>query len=283
MLANFKIPSPLLLKRILAVMTVLFAVAWLMSVVEMFMEHSGVNYQEKDRFVNRHLYRVSDLFFDSSGKVVQGKKGKQDSLSSGSSTDVMPLTSWSLTALYHEGDEGFAVVEVSGKSHFLNLKETLLGYTLSSIKDKSAFLNRGGKHYKLTLDIKNRIFEHKNEPIKDLAPEKLNVASLQKGVLSRADINRRMKQPDLIWKDIKISIYRKGGDIAGFIVRSVKHNSIFHHLGLKRGDIIISADGNTLNSLERVQELYKNIDKMTSLVLGVKRAGKIEELTYEIK
>jgi type II secretion system protein C len=275
--------SPLHLRRVLWLLTSFFIVAWLMSILEMFLPHTGVNYQQKDHFVNRHLYRISALFFEPVKAVAQ----TQDSSTANQATtkeEAIPLTAWTLTALYHEGNEGFAIVKVSGKTHYLNIGETHLGYTLDSIEDKSAFLKKGGKHYKLSLDIDTKMrVETKRAPSRALPPEKLNVKSLQEGVVSRAEIDRRLKRPDLIWKDIKISIYRKGGDIAGFIVRSVKHDSIFHHLGLKRGDIIVSANGNQLDSLEGVQELYKNIDKMTSLALGVKRAGKIEELTYEIK
>lgn len=249
-----------------------FLLAWLLSMVELFLAHTGVNYQQKNTFVNRHLYRISPLFFEQ--KVVGHSRVSQSATQS-----YATLGSWKLQALYKEGDLGFAVVLISGKTHFVNKLESLQGYTLKEIEDKRAYFFRGGQMYKLSLDtLESRVdtfIQEKEEP--------LNIKRLQSGVVTRSELNSRIKNPRLIWSDISISIYRKGGEIKGFFVKSVKHGSIFSHLGLKRGDIIVSANGETLDSLEKVQTLYTNIDKIHALVIGVKRSNKIEELRYEIK
>lgn len=249
-----------------------FLLAWLFSVVELFLSHTGVNYQQKDGFINRHLYRISSLFYEQ-------KLSAQKSVVKSATQNYATLGSWKLQALYEEGEAGFAVVLISGKTYFINKSETLQGYTLQRIEDKSAYFLRHGKVYKLSLDT----IGSKLDAFVESTAKPLDIKQLNEGIVSRKEINRRIKNPRLIWSDISISIFRKRGQFKGFVVRNVKKGSIFDHLGLKRSDIIVSANGEILDSLEKVQTLYTNIDKIDSLVIGIERSDKIEELRYEIK
>jgi len=252
-----------------------FALAWLLTVIELFLAHTGVNYESKDAFVNRHLYKLSGLFYETRAL------NQERTVSKSSGATYANLNSWSLQALYHEDNGGFAVVVISGKTHFINQSEMLQGYKLDKVEDKKAYFSRQGQRYQLSLDTE--ILEAKEEPKETVVAEPLNISDLKSGIVSRTEINRRMKDPKLIWSEIKISIYKKDNIIKGFVVRSVKHNSVFHHLGLKRGDIIVTVNGEPLDTLEKVQSLYKNITEVDALVVGVKRSGKLKELRYEIR
>ncbi len=260
-------------------LVLLFGLGGLVSFSELFLAHTGVNYEKKSNFINRHLYRVSGLFYQQASFISQNSTASSQT----QTIQASPLTSWSLQALYQEGKDGFAIVLVSGKAHFLNIGESLEGYNFYKIEDKTAYFRRSGKTYKLSLALSGNVEIINVKEDKPLGKEHINIDALQSGIVSRDLISRRIKQPHLIWKDIKISIYKAKGEIKGFIVRSVAHNSVFHHMGLRRGDIIVSANGETFNSIEQVQDLYKNIDKIHSVVLGVKRSGKIKEISYEIR
>ena len=245
---------------------------WILSMVELFLAHTGVNYISKDAFVNRHLYRISGLFFDKQSTV-------KSAVSKTSTQSYATLNNWKLQALYEEGKRGFAVVLISGKTHFINQSETLQGYTLNSIEAKSAYFMRNGKRFKLSLDTVGS----KIKQVLQTASEELNVQELHSGIITREEINKRIQNPKLIWSEINISVFIQRSKFKGFVVRNVKKGSIFEHLGLRRSDIIVSANGEPLDSIEKVQTLYKNVDNISALVLGVQRNDKIEELRYEIK
>ena len=260
-------------QRIILGSLILVAVlGWLLSVTELFLAHSGVNYVAKDTFVNRHLYRISGLFYEheKAGRVLKTKTATQS---------YATLNAWKLQAVYQEENRGFAVVVIANKSYFVNLSESLQGYTLEKIESKSAYFLRNGKRFKLSLDTVGS----KVDAMIQSEPSDLNIKELNAGIITRKEVNRRINNPKLIWSEINISVFIQRSQFKGFVVRNVKKGSIFEHLGLKRSDIIVSANGEPLDSIEKVQTLYKNIDNINALVLGVQRDDQIEELKYEIK
>lgn len=249
------------------------AIASFFSVVELFLAHTGVNYEAKESFVNRHLYRLSGLFYK------DGQTSSQAGMVQSSTQSYTILKSWSLQALYKEKNGGFAIVLIAGKTHFVNVGENLQGYLLEKLDDKVAYFTRAGKRYKLTLNMVASALQS----VDTQSDEVLDKAQLRLGIVTRKEVNKRVSNPRLIWSEIKISPYRSGGVMRGYVIRDVKKGSIFEHLGLKRSDLIVSANGEALDSDEKVIHLYKNIDKINALVLGVERDDKVEELSFEIK
>lgn len=75
---------------------------------------------------------------------------------------------------------------------------------------------------------------------------------------------------------------REGRKIKGFKVNFVKRGSDFSKLGLKRGDIIKSLNGEELTDYNRAFEFYKNIDTVENLTLTIQRGQEEMELNYEI-
>jgi len=53
-------------------------------------------------------------------------------------------------------------------------------------------------------------------------------------------------------------------------------------LGLQRGDIILKANGVALTSYNAAFKFYKNINKLETLSLLIKRGNEEKELIYEI-
>ncbi len=260
--------------RLFMFITIFFiAIAWLSALIELFLPHTGVHYVANEQFVNRPLYRISQLFYQSSSSI----KGAQKQQSTQQS--YATLRSWTLQALYEEKSGGFAIVLVGGKTHFINVGEAFQGYTFEKIEDKTAYFIRSGQRYKLTLNMVSRSFT--SDVVN--AYSTVDRGNVKHVTIKREEINRRIADPKLIWSEIRISPYMSGGIFKGYVLRSVKKGSIFERMGLKRSDLILSANGEALDSNEKVINLYKNIDKIEALVLGIQRDDQVEEISFEIK
>jgi type II secretory pathway component PulC len=86
-------------------------------------------------------------------------------------------------------------------------------------------------------------------------------------------------------EDQKISATKESAQnhTAGYRLSDIKPGSVYEKMGLKNGDMIIEVNGkpatqkNVLNVLNLSQEAGK------TLVLKIKRDGKIQNLQYDIK
>jgi len=101
-------------------------------------------------------------------------------------------------------------------------------------------------------------------------------------IVDRSLVEHYSKNMDQIMKDIGISDQKEGKDLKGFRVTFVRKNSHFSKLGLRRGDVIKSINGQEITSYNAAMNVYKNIDKMDGLSITITRGKKEMELEYEI-
>lgn len=263
-----RLPKHLLIKLVLMLLSALL----ISEILRLFLPQAGRSYQNHDPFIARHYYRFSDAFFNM-------KQSSNLPHSAQREKSYTPLTEWSLKALYHEGKRGFIVALIQGKKHFISLGESLNGYRLVNIHKKEAILQRNGVEYALSLKVQSpQSIQNSAQSI-----EKANIQELKQGIVRRTDINNYMADPRSIWENISITLGREHGKIVGFYVKYVKPQSVFDHLGLKSGDIIVEANGVEMKSIRAAQNLYKHIDEIDQLSLKVKRNQEIKELHYEIR
>jgi len=84
---------------------------------------------------------------------------------------------------------------------------------------------------------------------------------------------------------IKISVslkVKKGNALQGFRVSFVRKGSEFEKLGVRRGDVIKSINGEKIDSYNAAFGVYKNITNINNLSLVVERGKEEVELEYEV-
>ena len=277
-LQKIPVPQERVIRTLFIVFIGTFSIALFFQITKLFLPATGVHYVNDSHFVARHLYRLSDAFYLNDTSATQA----QSTSRSGAKKAYTPLTAWKVQAMFSEGDIGFIVVQIKGKTHFINLNESYDGYTLIRIDHQEAILKRNGKEYALSLALSDKKIGLESTPIEEVSDE-VDVAKLQEGIVQRKDINNFMEDPKRIWQNIKIRPYKVQNKLAGFLVRYVKKNSVFDHLGLKSGDIILSANGIGFTSMQQAQDLYTNMDNIDNISVSIRRRGKIKELNYEIQ
>jgi general secretion pathway protein C len=188
-----------------------------------------------------------------------------------------------LTGVYQGPRHRLAVITRGSQSFVVHEGETVLGYRIDTVGERSISLSRESKEYRLELPLskgigskgtaKRRRAEVREEIIDDEGNK----------LVPRVIIERYAKDPKEIWKEIGIDPYKKGELLQGFKVRFVRRGSDFAKLGLKQGDIIVGINGEPLVDYSTPMELMKNIDTLEELTLQIKRGNEELEIDYEIR
>ena len=72
-------------------------------------------------------------------------------------------------------------------------------------------------------------------------------------------------------------------DGKGLLVTDIKPNSIFRRMGLRTGDVLTSAGGNPITSVEDAYKLYEGIKSADTVKLEIMRRGRPTVIEYNIK
>ena len=81
----------------------------------------------------------------------------------------------------------------------------------------------------------------------------------------------------------RIVPYYEGGAAKGFRLQGLKSGGMFSAIGIRNGDVILSVNGNPIDSPQKALDIYQNMMTQSSVNLTVLRRGKEEQLTYSIQ
>ena len=101
-------------------------------------------------------------------------------------------------------------------------------------------------------------------------------------IIDKSLIDHYAANMDDIYKNIGIKEIKKGGKIEGFSISFVRKGSPFAKLGVKRGDVIKSINGQKIDSYNAAFGVYKNISNIDNLTLVIQRGKEEMELEYEV-
>ncbi len=202
------------------------------------------------------------------------------------------IKSIKLLAIYSSQNRVVITVSKKDKTSVLVRGDQIDGYVLDAATAQEAIFLRDGKSYRIRLteaaeDLKGKssvryISDKPTKPENKAAPKGEIIEADGLTILDRSILDHYSKNMDDIWKNIGIKEVKEGDKIKGFKVNFVKRGSDFGKLGLRRGDVIKSINGQELNTYNSAFEIYKNIDTMDELTLKIMRGKEEMELEYEI-
>ncbi len=205
---------------------------------------------------------------------------------------ISDIDSFKLLAIYHDKNHIVITLSRDGKSSVLVKGDTIDGYVLDDATATEAIFLRNGRSYRIELidstekilqDTVHQNTDNKSEVSKNqAAPQGEIVDTGGSKLVDRTLLDHYRKNMGDIWQNIGIAEIKEGNTIKGFRVNFVKHGSDFSKLGLRRGDVIKSINGQELNSYQGAFDVYKNIDTMEGLTLSIEREKEVLELKYEI-
>jgi general secretion pathway protein C len=181
------------------------------------------------------------------------------------------------------GDPSFARVTIRDKaavSEEYSIGEEIGSYKIRAIEQYYVLLRRGKLNLKVLIgetiaQAKERV---KDKDTVEEAQQLTSSQTIQK-VLSREDVNRKLKDPNVIYKDARFGPHLVDGKIEGYKLYQVARSHIFYSLGARGGDIIKRVNGMPLNETEKMLEIWGSVKSASKITVDIDRKGKI--ITYE--
>ena len=106
-----------------------------------------------------------------------------------------------------------------------------------------------------------------------------NTYSIDRSILREVATNSKLLQEQAP----RVAPYYEGGKPRGFRLQGLKSSGIFSAIGIRNGDVIVSVNGNPVDSPQRALDLYQNLMTQPSLSVTVLRRGKEETMSYAVK
>ena len=212
---------------------------------------------------------------------------KRQQIITGSIKDI------TLKAVYNSEDTTVVTIEHKRKTKILGRGDVVNGFTLSGGGSNYATFSKDSKTYQVDLlkrknssktssSIKSSISMKKPDNVASQKVEGDIVDAGDHRIVDRSLLTHYANNMDDIYKNIGIAEIKDGSNVKGFKITFVKRGSPFAKLGVKRGDIIKSMNGQEINSYNAAFETYKNIGNVENLTLVIQRGKEEMELEYEI-
>lgn len=192
-----------------------------------------------------------------------------------------------LKAIYSTQSNGGWIIiseNSSSKTYILSIGDTFKNYKLKLIYNNYVIFTKDNKEYKLAIKADNKKANYTIKNIENETPINNQITqSDNEFTIERKLINNYSQNISKIWKEINIQDYKIDGKLNGFKIRSIASKSIFHSLGLKKGDIIKKVNNIDLKSYSNAFSIYKKLNNTTNLNFTILRNNEEVELEYEIK
>jgi general secretion pathway protein C len=198
-----------------------------------------------------------------------------------------------LLGVYSAPDVTVVTIKYKGKTKVLGRGDAVNGFTLEGAGNDFATFSKNGKMYRVDLIKPKRkgsgsiesVPTPKTDHKADSGGNEDEGEIIDVGdhkIVERSLFDHYVTHMDDIYKNIGIKEIKKGGKIEGFKITFVKRGSPFAKLGVQRGDIIKSVNGQELTSYNAAMEVYRSMNDVQNITLEIQRGDQKMELEYEI-
>lgn len=94
-------------------------------------------------------------------------------------------------------------------------------------------------------------------------------------------VQEAMSQPDKLYSQVRAIPYTENGKNAGFKFFKVSNKSIFHQLGIRRGDVVKTVNGKTLD-MQSGMQTFSELKNLKNFEIDLSRKGTDQKFTYEV-
>jgi general secretion pathway protein C len=210
--------------------------------------------------------------FQSTLKAVSDKQ-----LDGGFFASSQEVTSFDLKGTVAGGASfGFIVIEEKGKNkqRLYRLGDMIGSARLIKITRNTAIIKSGDR--KIILKIKETpegsLLSHSPAPQASIPSSGM--------VLSRSEVNEKLRDLKTIMGQAAVRPYFEAGAQEGFIISSIKPDSLYEKLGLQNGDIIIDVNSKRMQTADDMLQMVNIMQSGGSIALSLKRNGKAETINY---
>lgn len=171
----------------------------------------------------------------------------------------------------------------SGKAELRRVGDAFGGFVLKSLSWDRVVLEHEGKRCFMSMgsSLPTGTTEQP-ESEADLASriQRISDTTFQ---MDRATMDEILGSRGGFFGQTKVTPHKKGDAVIGLELGAVKGNSMLHHFGLKRGDVLQSMSGTQLTSPERLQAAYERFQDSQLFRLKILRNGAPKQIELRIK
>jgi len=197
-----------------------------------------------------------------------------------------------LLAIYNASDTTVVTIEYKGKTQVLAKGDKVNGFMLEGAGEDYANFSKNTKMFKVVLallrDTKGKI-RHIRESGKAKSKEKPKSAKIGEiidagdhKIVEKSLLTHFANNLDEVNKNIGIAEVKDKNGLKGFRISFIRKGSPFSQLGVKRGDIIKTINGQKIDSYNAAFAVYKNIGNIENLSMVIERRNEEMELEYEV-
>ncbi|MBN1829266.1 MAG: PDZ domain-containing protein [Deltaproteobacteria bacterium] len=174
------------------------------------------------------------------------------------------------------GDEDYAVIEEKDKKRqaLFTVGDTVAGATIRRIMRGAVVLSVDGRDEVL------RMVEPKETPKTAQAEAGMPTDEGKTITIAKATIDDAFANMNEMLSQVRVRPHFKDGNPDGFMLSSIRSDSIFYKLGLRSGDIVLGVNDEQLSSVDDMLSLYQNLKSGSQVALNVRRQGREERMRY---
>lgn len=190
------------------------------------------------------------------------------------------------------GGTSVAFLNIGGKQQTVYSGDSVSGFTVLEIRPNTLLLSwAGGERKTLYLPSMAPAPAPAGSNVGLLPPPPAPVAAppnpvgapQTRPVLSRADVNQTLANPQEYLKDFRILPYAKEGRPYGMRVLDLRQGSLLNRMGVQVGDVLLSINGRNLFTPEEAMNAYQTIAKEEHVGFRVERNGQLIPLEVDIR
>lgn len=176
-----------------------------------------------------------------------------------------------------DGGRRIALVRTPTTSRLVTEGQTVAGHTVRAIARRQVAVTKGA--------LRTCLKRQRAQSTPATRAARLgSVRSTGPGryAIERAWLKRQLADIAPLRDDIRMRPHRRNGQLQGFRVARIREGGVFARLGLKKGDVVRAANGQPLDSPNRVLKLYGQLPDADVVRLRIERDGVSRTLDYEI-
>jgi len=246
------------------------------------------NSELADEVFNRELVVEKNIFSLKTGLSPENTSSENTSTQSSKTNEAKTATKSAeefegeLLGLLAGDGTYLAIVKFKGDVLILRKGVPQKGLELMDVFPDSVNLKYKGDIYSLA-------FPQQNIPGLNKAAANQNTGQKKSGendlryTISKQYLTNQLQDMNSILRTVFISPHYNNGNFVGYRISRLADSSPLKKVGIKKGDILVQINGQTLDSPNKMLELFSKIDDLTAATIDIIRNGQKKTLFVKVE
>lgn len=254
---------------------------------------SAVRAVDLDQMRSWHLFGTAAVVAEDEVAVEASQEADREGIEDGARETNLDLKLRGVLATADHG-LGHAIIEHKSRQEVYSVEDVMpVGgkVTLAKVMRRQVVLNNNGTYELLplyedtVLDKQGAAAQRQKQQSKkpDRGARVVDKRDNAAAIAAAQDYRQRLyKNPQSLADVVRVAAVREDGQLKGYSVSPGKNQAQFEQFGLKRGDIVTSVNGITLDDPGNTMRLYQTMRTASEAVFEVERGGQQLSLSVSL-